>query len=344
MNPGSREITVTYLDETTETENPDNSKKTYDSSNTHFRITETFSNPIAKSWDVSLGYTRRFLQGDSLAKYLENIKLKVLSGPVRLELMQPQYFKSRQPTGQNYNFIVKFSISHGVHVFIISMGVPAWRNEMFLEFLKATYVKQVPDSSQIFQPTNVLLGKPSGIGENLVSENLVAKCPTADYIESEVFFEIIEAPNSVTRIIVFFGSITEIVDPTTTRIYVVRINCILRYDSVINLTPKAIDIKLIVIPYEDQPMPKINILPYIPKFEYSGFIFRFFAIIGFTCGDSTIKAYLLLEKSPLEGIVNEDSLNLEFYLVKPHEGKTLYLSNSRQGVEKNTIRQREAPV
>ena len=194
----------------------------------------------------------------------------------------------------------------------------------------------------MFQINNRLLTKPlRDLSTAVCSVGSVASevptfeypVPNLDHLESRVFFKIIENSGNFTRTVVFAGTITHIIDPTTTRIYDIRLNCALNYrddsaDEILN----SLIVNLIVKPVNGFTLP-ITILPYTPVFD-SNYYYKFFAIIGFTCGNSTIQANLRLEKTSREHIVDENFLNIEFYLAKPYLG-TLRFTESLYTVYKN---------
>ena len=190
----------------------------------------------------------------------------------------------------------------------------------------------------MFQATDLLPTKPFNNLSTFVGSvgNIVPNSqfptPNPDHLESNVTFKQIETPDSVTRIIVFYGTLIELVDSnntfSSTREYKVTVNCILKYNYQYSTVPNQIDLQLIVNTINST-TPNTTILPYTPVFNNYDFSYDFFAIIGFTCGNSTIKANLRLGKSPSEGIVNGSFLiPVEFYLVKPYLGKFRFQESS----------------
>ena len=184
----------------------------------------------------------------------------------------------------------------------------------------------------MFQVTDLLLTKPFndlsavvGSVGNVAAENLVVNF---GHIESKVVFQTIKAPNDVTRIIVFGGSIIHVVDSTTTRIYNVNLQFILTYEFYTYPIPIYINSLLTVTPVNFKNTP-INILPDTPVFNVYSYSYDFSTTIGFTCESFVIKANIVLQKSYLEGIVNGSSLiPIEFYLVTPVRGNLPFLESS----------------
>ena len=182
----------------------------------------------------------------------------------------------------------------------------------------------------MFQANDLLLTKPfTDLSAAVGSVGNVAAVTTVDpvvifpHIESNVLFQTIGAPNNVTRIIIFGGSIIHVVDSTTTRIYDVKLNCILQYSVTTKYIPESISIELVVTLRNNDSVDKITILSNNSRYVTNppGNSYDFFQIIGFRYKESTIQANLVLRKSFFEGIVNGNSLiPVEFYLFKPALG------------------------
>lgn len=171
---------------------------------------------------------------------------------------------------------------------------------------------------------------------NISSKDLVAY---PDHVESNVVFQNIEDPNDITRVIVFAGFVTEVVNPRTTRVYEVNIKCYLHYNlegSVEKTTsPGSINTD-VSIRLNNTLIDSSRVFSKILASEFYTYYYRYSQLIGFRTENSTIQAVLFLQKNPstIEKN-NKDIFRIEFYLVKPSAG-SLTFEETTYIIQKNS--------